>query len=323
MLKYNYVIIGSDQFYLVGYHDVICLPDVSYHSSLQDGFDSWLSRFLLKCNFSKKINTFVKNPFSFYVWPRIYPHSFDNNKPICYLFFVDHTILKSSYIDYIRKAEPSSKCVLYFQDLIKTNSQLDLNYFKSKMDLIISYDQGDSREYNLYYHPTPMSYVEVEGNPNIEESDVYFCGYAKSRWPIVHECYTRLTQQGIKCDFNLVNMQDASLRMDGINYYMKPFSYLENLQHVVKTKCILEIMQEGADGYTPRLWESIMYDKHLITNNKSVFRSEFNVPEYIHDISEINEGTIGQWKNSKVLFKSSIKTKLSPIHLLQFIDKLL
>lgn len=320
MLKYNYVIIGSDQFYSVAYHDVMNMPNVSYHSSIHDGFDSWFSRFLFKCNFYTKINRFIKNPLSFYVWPRIYPHSFNDDKPICYLFFANHDILKSTYIDYIRKTQPSAKCVLFFQDLIKTNKGLDIEYFKSKMDLVLSYDQGDSEKYNLHYHPTPMSYVKVEDNPNIQESDIYFCGYAKSRWKRVHECYSLLSSQGIKCDFNLINMPEDAERIDGINYGTKPFSYIKNLQHIIKTKCILEIMQEGADGFTPRLWESIIYDKHLLTNNKYVQFSDFNTSTAILDVREIINTEISQWIYSKVFYDETIKKSLSPVNLLQYID---
>ena len=92
----------------------------------------------------------------------------------------------------------------------------------------------------------------------------------------------------MKCDFNIMGLPKGEKRISGINYPDILFSYTENIQHILKTKCILEIMQDNADGFTPRLWESIIYDRHLLSNNKNIASSIFYNAEGCHIINEIN-----------------------------------
>lgn len=200
---------------------------------------------------------------------------------------------------------------------------MDIKVLKQKMDLVLSYDKGDCKQYDLYFHPTPMSYTEVPDYPSLRPCDVYFCGFAKSRWQTVHDIYICLCRLGLSCDINLVGMPADAPHIDGIHYHARPFSYTENLQHVIKSKCVLEVMQDGADGFTPRLWESIMYDRHLLTNNSIVRFSDFYHPAAIHQLTDIENGRIRRWINNPIPNREAKKNELSPVHLLKFIDNLL
>lgn len=318
--KYNYVIVGAPGYYLVGYRDVINLPNVSYHATYNDGFDGWIKRNILRWNFSRRLNKYVKTPFSKYVYPRLYPHSFVEDKPLCFIFFSGmFYIYQSSYLEYVKKTY-NAKTVLYFQDLLSCYKLVDINKAKDEFDLLISYDMSESKAHQMEWHPTPMSYVPIAPNNDIPYSDVYYCGYAKSRFPIIHDIYRKLTQQGYTCNFNLMYMSPNDPHIDGINYPDRFFSYEENLMHVCRSKCVLEIMQEGADGYTPRLWECIMYNKHLITNNKTIWNSVYFNPEGIHSVEDVENGKIENWINNQISFSEEEKRSLSPLHLLKFID---
>ena len=113
---------------------------------------------------------------------------------------------------------------------------------------------------------------------------------------------------------------EGEKRIDGIHYEGKNLSYEQNIQHVLNTKAVLEIMQEGADGFTPRVWESIIYDKHLLSNNASLHHSEYYNADFMHDIYDAN---VLQLVNMPVRYDSNHKNILSPTHLLKFIDELL
>lgn len=320
-LRYNYVIIGAGKYYLIGYRDVISLPSVSFHESHKDGFNSWIERQLLRYNFSRAVNKIVKTPFARFVYPRLFPHQFPDDKPLCFFFFSNSNplVLNSSYLKYLRKTYQDVRLVLFYQDLVASKPMLDIQQMKEKMDLIVSYDEGDCKRYDLMFHPTPMSFVEVAENDKLAQSDFYFCGYAKTRYPIVHEIYLKLVENGYKCDFNLLGMPEGVQLIPGIHYIEKPLSYMENLQHVVKSKCIVEIMQKGADGFTPRLWESIMYNRHLLTNNHSIWNSQFYQENLIHAISDIDDNNVS-WIREPAIYSFEKKQSLSPIHLLKFID---
>lgn len=323
-LKYNYVIVGSGAYYLVGYRDVMGLKNVSYHSGYSDGFDGFISRQLLRWNFSRELNKHIKTPFSAYVYPRLYPHHFEDDKPLCYLFFGNaQYVYQTSYLDYLRKHVPGVKLVLYMQDLVSRNRGLHFDKVRDKFDLLVSYDYGDASRYGMSFHPTPMSKVEVTADGMADKNDVYFCGYAKSRWQKVHEVYARCKELGLKCDFNLLDMPKDGEHLAGINYIEKPMDYLENLRHVVGSRCILEVMQDNADGFTPRLWESIMYDRHLLTNNDHVLRSEFYFAYGHHSIDLLRDDTATAVLSADVQYPDALKESLSPRHLLQFIDNLI
>ena len=109
-------------------------------------------------------------------------------------------------------------------------------------------------------------------------------------------------------------------KIDGIHYDDEFLTYEQNIQHVLNAKSVLEIMQEGADGFTPRVWESIIYDRHLLTNNESLSQSEYYNSDYMHDV---NDSDIVHALKREVAYDTNQKNKLSPIHLLTFIDNLL
>ena len=79
-------------------------------------------------------------------------------------------------------------------------------------------------------------------------------------------------------------------------------------------------MQSGANGFTPRLWESIVYDKFLLTDNVEVFKSEYNSAN-IHSLDNLREITL--WINSKTNYPQYIKEMISPKTLLDDIEKLI
>lgn len=320
-LKYNYVICGAGGYYDIGYRDIMDLSGVNYYSSYDDCVKTKLGKLLVRLNFSDKVNRMVSTPFSRLVYPLIYKPNFGEKKPLCYLFFGNvQYVYQSSFLDYLRSTYPDMKLVLYMQDLISRNSKLKFDACREKFDLILSYDKGDAVKYGLPFHPTPMSDVFFESDPNLSKSDVYFCGFAKTRYPLIHELYKKYTELGLKCDFHIMQHPNNEEKIKGIHYEDKIFTYEQNIQHVLNTKAVLEIMQEGADGFTPRVWESIIYGKHLLTNNDSLPLSEYYDERFMH---HINISSIKNLINTPVLYSVSQKTRLSPIHLLEYIDELL
>lgn len=319
--NYNYIICGSKGYYLYGYHDVIINPQVRYFTSYLD-VDNMINRLFFKINFSDKINKFVKNPLGLFVFPKLYPHQFSNKKPICFIFFRNHEkVYASGYLNYLRKRYPTCKIILYLQDLVKLKTNYTLDQIKNYFDIIISYDKGDALNYDLLFHPTPMSFIDVDIDNSLPDSDIYFCGYAKNRYKKIMDIYKQCIEQGLKCDFNVMGLPKEEKRIKGINYPENSFSYTENIQHIIKSKCILEIMQNNADGFTPRLWESIIYDRHLLSNNKNIVQSNYYNSDGCHIINDINTINLKEWINKPIQYSDTLKNSLSPIHLLQFIDK--
>ena len=321
-LRYNYVIVGSEGYYLVGYRDIMGLDNVAYFTDFYSGFDTAVDRCLVRWNFSRKLNSIVSTPFSRYVFPRLYPHRFSDDKPLCYVFFGNRQyVYQTPYLDYLRHTQSDVRLVLYMQDLVERNAELCFDAVRGKFDLLLSYDSGDAERYGMTYYPTPMSCVALPDADDLPHSDVYFCGYAKNRYEVLHELFRKCVERGLKADFNIIGMPTHAPRLPGITYSDKPINYADNLRHIARTRCILEVMQRGANGFTPRAWESIVFDKHLLTDNAAFLNSEYSYLQGHHGIELLDGDNAPQVISADVQYPDTLKHRLSPVRLLQFIDK--
>ena len=84
---------------------------------------------------------------------------------------------------------------------------------------------------------------------------------AKNRLPEIISAYERLCSFGLKCDFHLVGVEEKNqVHKDNI-CYISGMDYQTNLQHILHTKCLLEVMQQNGTGYTQRMCEAVALDK--------------------------------------------------------------
>lgn len=119
------------------------------------------------------------------------------------------------------------------------------------------------------------------------KSDCFFVGLAKDRQEQLEEIYDAIVKNGYKSDFTIVN-PDLT-KKNGINYITRFMDYNEYLQHVVGSKCIIEVLQGVQKGMTLRTFEAIVYGKHLITNNSYIKEYPFYNEKYMHYFEDIND----------------------------------
>jgi len=319
---YNYVIFGSDwDLYKVSYSDLDSLENVRYISTPYE-FRSKILKFLFRLHCTPKINNIISLPLKS-IWNSGYfKNDFQNNSPICFIFFSSRSIYEQhGLVKYLRKKYPASKMVCFFQDLINLQSNLDINHIKKVFDLVLSFDQADCQKHGLVYHQLVFSSFPVKLPAEIQECDVYFLGKAKNRLQEIIELYEFLRSHNLKCKFYLVGVdRDKQVYTDEI-HYIDSMSYIENLQHVISSKCLLEIMQKNGHGYTQRMCEAIAYDKKILTNNIEVKNAPFFNEGYISvysNISDIDISFLKHGVNDNVDY--NFKEQLSPKELLSFIE---
>jgi hypothetical protein len=56
--------------------------------------------------------------------------------------------------------------------------------------------------------------------------------------------------------------------------YSSYLTYLENLQNVIASRCVVDIVQDGQYGLTIRVFEAAVYQKKLLTNNKTILETD-------------------------------------------------
>lgn len=320
--KYNYIIAGGSGFYLSAYRDLFELDNVSYHRGYANQTHTKFVNYLLRLDFNLTLNKYMKTPLRWITYPLMYPHEFKNHKPECYIFFENQfAVINTGYLEYLRKTKPGVKLVLYMQDIVQSLPYYDIADYKKRFDLVLSYDKGDCEKYGLVYYPTPYSCIQDSSLGNSKDIDVFFCGAAKNRYETILNIYNECTKKGLKCLFYITGISDDKvIKRDGI-VYNTPISYEENVTFVKRSKCILEIMQKNADGYTPRLWEALFYGDHLLTNNQSIRQSEYFKPQSIHFLPEVEN--IREWIDSYVDVDAKLIQSKSPISMLKEIDRAL
>ena len=276
-------------------------------------------KLLHRIHFSGKIRSLIQLPFK-NIWnPFYFNNTFIDDKPICFIFSGATAIYaKSGVTNYLKSKYTGSKFVCFYQDIISSYKYLTIDQAKHYFDLLISYDKADAEKYRLLYHPTQYSKIDIPKNSSLPESDIYFVGSAKNRlWKII-ETYEYLKAKGLKCDFNITEVAPKDQKYKNEINYIKRMSYLENLQRIDKTKGIIEIMQEGANGFTLRTWEAITYNKFLISDNKAIEALQDNYNCFI----KLNDIT-NDWKkllSRRVIYDISLKEHMSVSGFIKFVE---
>lgn len=319
-MKYNYIIFGSDTDYMrTAYGDVLKTDYAHYRCGFLEEKYSFLNA-IYRVHTSPVLNKKISLPFRG-VWnPLIFRTPFLDEKPICFIMFGNKRLINSNFIRYLRKTYPGSKVVLFCQDLIDKTYGADFDTIRKEMDCILSFDHADVEKYDVEYYPLVYSESEVQEDDNIEESDVYFVGAAKDRLQLIIDAYRRLKDAGLKCDFYIIGAKDEERQYTDEITYCNQMPYRENLKHVKKAKCLLEVMQGGGRGYTLRACEAIMYGKKMITNNPEIKNAPFYSEERIFAYNQPKEIDPFFVNRQPVEVDYRWKEHLSPLRLLQYID---
>lgn len=223
------------------------------------------------------LNEKVRMPFKRLWFRRMYRQSFTNGLPLCFVFMGSNSIrFDGGFSDYVRKRDPRNKVVILHEDLISKKINYDYEEIRKKADLAITYDLEESRKYHIEYFQS-LAYSKLipePENPNYAY-DVYFLGAAKDRLPRIMEAYRYFHSQGLKCKFVIAGVaKEDQIQSEEIEYNY--ISYEENLRNIIKSRCVLEIIQSGSSGITMRALEAIAYRRKLISDCPLDLRAFFN-----------------------------------------------
>ena len=318
-LRYNYIIFGLPGIFMVSYKDVIELDNVLFFTNSFYEKLSGIRKLAAKSANSPRLPSLVNRFFGYFVYPNVYKVDFDNENPVCVILFgVRYWLSHTLYFEYLKKKFPSCRFILYYQDkVMKSSPEFDVDFAKRRFDLLYSYDRSDCEKYRMIYYPTPYSMYSIPESA-YPDVDVFFCGAAKDRQRLIEDTFLKLRSLGLSCDFFINYAPEGGSRLNGIHYneFMEYEEYLKRLSHA---KIILDIMQGGADGFTTRLWESMMFGKHLLTNNVSIRSSRFYDPSRVHFIGS-DFADLPVFKDQPVHVPTSDKLALSPVYLLRDIE---
>lgn len=251
-------------------------------------------------------------------YPYYFRMSRQTKQKKCFVFI--SYLLDMNYMRYLKRTYPNCKLVMAFRDLVSTKIFYEELKNENLIDLWMSYDEGDCKRYGMKYFSEFESKISVAKPSSIPKSDVFFSGRAKKRLSQLVEAYDYFTSLGLNCLFIILEPPvDEIVEREGIIYINKMISYRKMLEYSVSSKCLLDINQEGATGYTSRFLEAIIYNKLLITNTAGILNHPLYDSRYIKVYKNIREVDMSFFDNSENV-KYNYNSEFSPRHFINNIE---
>lgn len=232
------------------------------------------------------------------------------------------------FLGFIRKEYPDCKTILLLTASMDTSKKFFLKYCTSLseviniFDFVCSFDKKDCKLFGLTYIPLMYGGIDCSQVSLSNEYDLCYVGSAKNRLSFIHEIYNELSNKGLKLVFYVNGVGESDMKYSGIVYNQR-LSYEQTISISAKSKCIMEIIEEGQSFSTIRLGESIFLNKKLLTNNVEITHSEYYDKNYIITTnSEIDR--IVDFIHSPIAYAMHPKVSLMhEIELIRYLEKTL
>ena len=160
--------------------------------------------------------------------------------------------------------------------------------------------------------------IEPENSVLHPYCDCFYVGASKDRLAEIHSVYRRLSSNGLKCIFYIVGVsKEQQISEKGI-IYNTYLDYDKIIKHIQHTRIILEVVQEKQQAPTLRLFESVSYNKILLTNNKALVQSPYYCDkiQFYTRAEDINMDVL---RANNALTNYPNRDHLTPRKMLQFI----
>ncbi len=270
-----------------------------------------------------RINDIIRLPYKNIWFKYLVPsHLVDKNEQLCFVFSPSTTLsYGEDFVRYVRKKFNNSKVVLVIGDKIESyGKSFDIEKLKKEMDFVCTYNPIDANKYGIALHPSMVYNITVDNPIPFEQrtTDVFFLGQEKGRGDKIVEIYRKCVELGLRSEFYIVGKTNNS-HINGINY-CDWISYQDLFEKLKNTKCIINLLQPGASGFTFRDNEAYNHGCFLITNNPiDDLKYIFNEGQVIK-IDSLNAETANMIKNRKKQFPKK-ENKFSMDNFYSWIEK--
>lgn len=218
------------------------------------------------------------------------------------------------------------KYVLYYTDIINCAVSKNAYYLQMKkiFDLVYTVDAADAAKYGMKLWPTLYSRAKDYGDVHTK-FDMYFCGVSKGRSSILLDCLSKSTDNAINTKMDVICYDDADAYQgyDELLTIRSPkqhLMYSSVLEHELEANCILEVVQKGQVALTLRAYEAVVYNKKLLTNNKTIFTFKYYNPLYMKYFENV-EAIDWEWVGRREKVEYCYDNSFSPSWLIEDIDK--
>lgn len=177
--------------------------------------------------------------------------------------------LTSRIPQYIHSINPKIRIIYWYWNPVNEKSKP--SRLTDKNVELWTFNRRDQYKYNMNYNIQYYSGPMQTSQNNDIKYDVYFIGHDKGRKNYIDRLKELMESQNIKCKFTVLP--------DNSKEFIPYDRVRENL---MRSAAVLEVNQDGQDGYTLRALESLFLKKKLITNNLSLKKADFFCRENIY-----------------------------------------
>lgn len=287
----------------------------SGYAKVFPGYSHSIEERLFKLHNSWPLNKTHELPFKC-IWNKLYTNDIPLDCKYILMAESFHLSYSKSFLNYLRKKYKDSKLCFVFSNPVGSYNLEKVELFKSYYDAIITFSKDDAAKYNFLYCDVLPYRLPNPDHTIKEENDVFFIGANKGRIGTILTIYQRLTDLGLKCDFYIVGVpEEAQVSGDGIVYNHR-ISYEEVLRHVQKSRCVLEILQEGCNYVSIKTCEAVHYHKKILTTNQYADESRVYNEQYvriIHDVNDIDKDFVTAKIEDRIFEDSNLVETFDPL----------
>ena len=186
-------------------------------------------------------------------------------------------------------------------------------------DAVYTFDPSDAGEYGLNYTNQLYSVISPVKKVDGQVSDLYYIGHLKGRELFLSELISKGKEQDASLNIQLLGKSEEGRQVEGAEYLKKRVPYEEVVNRLNYSKCILDITQEGQTGITLRYYEAVVYNKKLLTNNKSIVSLPFYDSRYMKIYQGAGE-IDWDWVKNDDMPDYKYNGEFSPINLIRRVE---
>ena len=193
------------------------------------------------------------------------------------------------YFVRLKRKHPSIQYILYIIDPMPEGLWKEIEATLDVFEEVLTIHPYNCNRFGFKYLPYIYAKPEIKRRwENIPDTNLFFCGVAEDyRQEVVNDIVSECDKRNIDFEIYLKPCGNDWIEHEHVHY--SEMSYEENVQRILKSKCILEIMHQGYVGITQRYLEAIIYNKKLLTNNEEVMKLPYYDTGYIKYFSKIDE----------------------------------
>ena len=263
---------------------------------------------IARIHFSKKMNNIVDVPFK-YVWfinVKNYIIKNSNTEDDIVLLVYDWNVFggEKQFVHYLRRKIKNIRIVYIFTNIVKGSYAFQRKYvdkLNDWYDVVFAFDPVDASKYGFAYSPLIYDADDDYDREKEEskENKVFYVGQAKDRLNGLLSCFEKIKSLGVKCDFYIANVEESKKKYQDEIIYNKFITYNEAVDCIMKSTCLVDVVQGDSAGLTIKTCEAVCYDKKLLTTNRHVAEYPFYDPRYIRIVESVDDIDMSFFENNR------------------------